>query len=239
MPHSNVANVLEVFLSLYLVCFLLLFVAGKSFAGSCCGQSMANFTVLHKYEPLNINLSTTVSETLGRVRNDSKLYYEWGASKKRTAKNTTLSLASSFAEHWQWWATTSFVDVEYAERGVSEKFNDFSDSLIGLNYEILPEYSYHPLKPVVFVSFLLNLPTGQSAFDEGQLTEGAGVTGHNQYGLGFGVTLYKVWLPWQLKIQARSLRLLEKDFDNSEVSSFFDHSFANFVTYHGSFWDLS
>ncbi|MCB0357190.1 MAG: hypothetical protein KDD40_09290 [Bdellovibrionales bacterium] len=218
---------------------LLFFGASKNvFASSCCGQNISSFNILHKNERLNVGLGYSYATTLGRLREDSRRYYVWKSDKQRQVKSINANFTGSVNDSWQWLAMSSALDISYQQEGYQENYNHLSDTLLGTTYEAVSEYTYDPIKPTVYVSFLLNLPTGNSASDKVTLTEGAGVTGHNQWGAGFGVTLFKVWQPWQLKLQSRSLVLLAKEFDNQQVSNFYDHLLSAFLTYNSHWLEL-
>ncbi len=216
----------------------LFFVANAS-ASSCCGQSVSSFKVLHKYQTFNASLSQSVVDTLGKVYQDSTLFYEWQGSKKRYAKVSALNFAGSFYDRWQWFGEVSYSDIKFSDKFSDDSFSHQSDTVGGLTYEVLPEYVYSWWKPIVYVSALINIPTGYSAYDENKLSEGAGVTGYNQWGVGVGVTLFKVWAPWQLKLQTRIFSIQGKKFGEHKISDFYDQSYSAFLSYSSNFWGLS
>lgn len=217
----------------------LLLSAKGIYANSCCGQSVANFKVLHRYEDMSLSWAQTYSQTLGRMYQDPHAFYVWSNDKARTVHQSSLFFAKTLSERWQVLGHFGAMKIKYQDRGGAEEATHFNDSLVGVTYEALPEYTYHPLKPVVHISGLLLVPTGHSIYDENSLTEGAGVSGFNQWGPGLGLTLFKVWSPWQLQIQCKSLMLMAKDFANAQVSHFFENTLSAFLTYNTSFWDLS
>ena len=90
----------------------------------------------------------------------------------------------------------------------------------------------------MFVTAFANIPTGRSIYDPGILTEGAGVTGHGQWGAGLGVTVRKIYFPWTLTLQLRSIELFAEEFGETRVSNFYDSAASFIVNYASRLWDL-
>ncbi len=207
-------------------------------ASSCCGQSPASFTVLNQAQKVSLVTSTTLTESLGRVYSDTEKFYVWPDDKKRTVTGVNLVAASVIETRHQVFTQITYQRGEYQDGGDKASRSHFGDTLLGYSYEVLPEFTYSRWKPVVHVSALVNLPTGHSIFDENELSEGADVTGHNQWGAGVGVTARKVWFPVTLMTQAKTVRLFDKNFDRAQVGAFYDSSLSGFATY-ATRWDVT
>jgi hypothetical protein len=199
-------------------------------ASSCCGQSPAQFTLLQLGQKLSVGYALTSLQTQGRVFDDPKEFFIW-EDRSRQMYFHSLDLATEFLPRHQLFVRTAFVTTQFQLQGLQERSQHMADTQVGYSYEILPEYSYSPYKPKVFATLLLNAPTGLSIYDGGQITEGAGVTGHNQWGVGGGLTAFKTWQPWTLTLQSRVFQMIEKSFDQVQVSSFLDHATTLGVSY--------
>ncbi len=222
----------------FFLAFSLVFLLSQNtLANSCCGQTPASFTVLSLEQSLSITSSYSYSTTQGRVYN-SKEFYVWD-DKKRNLESLQLSVASALSSRQQVFISSAFIQGRYADSFGTGKAQHLSDTQVGYSYEILPEYSFSYWRPVVFLTALANLPTGKSIYDQSLLTEGADVTGHNQWGIGLGLTLKKVYYPLTLTLQLKSLRLFPKSFANLKVSAFFENSVAFLVNYVTSYSSVS
>lgn len=222
-----------------LIALIFLLSTSRSLASSCCGQSPTSYLVLYQHQKYSISPSLVYTQSLGRVYGDSEDFYVWPDNKKRTVQTLNLNAAVSLNEASQVFITTGYLMSRYQDQNGSASTGNLSDTLLGYSYEVLPEYTYSPWKPTLYVSALVNLPTGHSIYDQIKLSEGADVTGHNQWGGGLGLTARKVLFPFTLVVQGKVLRLLKKDFGTVEVSGFYDTSVASFLTYATRWWDIS
>lgn len=202
----------------------------KSIASSCCGQSPTSFTVLSLQQKLSLSTAVSLTDSVGRVFNDSKEFYVWN-DKERKVQNLKLDIATSLNSSSQVFLSSSYSIGTYQSSGAQSSAYNFSDILLGYNHEVVPEYSFSYWKPVVYLTALVNLPTGNSIYDKNSLGEGAGVTGHNQTGYGFGVTLKKVYYPLTLTLQAKVLELLKTEILSTRVSGFYDSSISLLSSY--------
>ncbi len=198
-------------------------------ANSCCGQSPASFPVLTLDQKLSVNTSYSVSQAAGRILSPDQ-FVVWD-SKDRQIQTYQMSVASTFFSRHQFYINTAYLNSQYRDAFQDASSQNLSDTQLGYTYELLPEYSFHPLKPTLHTSILVNAPTGQSIYDNISLSEGTDVTGHNQWGLGLGLTAKKVYFPLTLTLQARSLRIFKKQFSSVEVGSFYDSSLALLTSY--------
>lgn len=220
----------------YLVLLILLCLAPSSVsANSCCGQSPASFVVLSQGQKLSFSTTYSMIQSQGRADNFQN-FTVWN-NRDREVQALQIGVAGSLTDRSQFFISSSFLRGSFEdgalENGVSE---NWSDSLIGLSYEVLPEYRFSFWRPTVFLSSFVNVPTGNSIHDETTLSEGADVTGHNQWGAGAGVTARKTLFPFTLTLQAKTMRVFEKNFDGNRVSGFYDSSFLalmNYVTRYG------
>ena len=206
-------------------------------ANSCCGQSPASFTVLSLEQRLSLSTSLSYIESQGRVFEDSREFWFWDG-KKRQVQALGLNVASSIAHRQQFFVNLSLLNGHYKDSNESGTATNLSDTLIGYNYEIFPEYSFSYWKPIVYITALVNLPTGNSIYDSVSLSEGTDVSGHNQWGTGLGVTLKKIYFPWTLTLQGRSIYLIEKQFETLKVSGFYDSSAALLISYASQWFGL-
>lgn len=213
-------------------------IASIAQANSCCGQSPASFTILSLQQKLSLSLSHTLIRSAGRVYSDPKQFFIW-ENKRRQIQSTTLNAAGTFGQRHQLFINTSFMSSSYEDAVEKANAHHLSDTLLGYSYELLPEYSFSYWKPIIYITALLSLPTGHSIYDHSQISEGTEVTGHNQWGMGVGITAKKVYFPYTLTLQARSIRLLPEEFPLTEVLGFYDHSMAFLVNYASTFWSLA
>lgn len=189
-------------------------------------------------QSLNISTSYSYAQAQGRVYTDPNAFYIW-TNKKRVVETVQLNVASAFTGRQQFFLTTSLMHSLYKdsiERGTAQHL---ADTLIGYTYEAIPEYAFSYWKPNVFVSILMNLPTGKSIYDHAYLSEGADVTGHNQWGAGLGLTLRKVVFPLTITLQGKAIRLFSKRFADTDVSGFYDTSLAILTNYATNYWDIA
>ncbi|MCB0413004.1 MAG: hypothetical protein KDD50_01640 [Bdellovibrionales bacterium] len=207
-----------------------------SFAGSCCGQSPSSFTILNSQQRLNLSTSFSALETEGRVFNDQS-FLPW-SEKRRRINSLSLTVASTFKELHQVFLSFSHQTGIYSNSFTEASSSHLSDSLFGYSYEIYPEFSFSYWKPRVFITALLNIPTGLSVFEPGGLSEGTQVTGHNQWGSGLGITLLKTYYPFSITLQFKTLTLYSKDFGNVQVSDFNDSSVAFLMSYASQIKDI-
>lgn len=208
------------------------------FASSCCGQSSSSYAVLFLKQKTSVNVGLSQTDVEGRVFSGDD-FFVWPEDKKLSRSKISLDGAHEFFDRHQLFGSLSFVEGKYEEgSSFGESTSSASDLVLGYSYELLPEYTYSRLRPVVYVSSFLNLPTGTSIYEEKSLTEGAGVTGHSQYGFGVGLTLKKVFYPITVIAQAKVMRLLEETFGDTETSGFYDGTTSLLVTYSSPWWDL-
>src|SRR5690606_8413030 len=133
--------------------------------------------------------------------------------KNRQVHTTSLSYLQELTDVTHAGLSTQFLSSEYSDPTGHKHSNQFGDTLLTLSHEAVSEYSYSAWKPKVYLTALLNLPTGRSVY-ESQLAEMTDVAGFNQYGTGVGVTAKKVWFPLTLLAQAKALHLFGKEFDD-------------------------
>lgn len=216
-------------------------------SSSCCGQAPTSFTVLSLHQKLSLTTGYTLSDSVGRVYQDPNEFFVF-ENKKRTVQTLSINMASQITDRSQAFIAFGQSYGAYESAGTKTTAEHLTDTLVGYNYEILPEYSFSYWKPNVYLSALVNLPTGRSIYDNNSLGEAAGVTGHNQYGIGLGITLKKVYYPLTLSFQAKTIELIGTSINSTQVSGFYDSSlsligsfaFQNFTTSLGlSYNDLS
>ena len=202
----------------------------KTYASSCCGQAPTSFSVLSLNQKLSLTTSLSYTESVGRVYQDSDKFFVFD-KKNRSVQNFNLNVASQLSERSQVFATISQSQGHFESNGITATSSHTSDTLMGWTYEAISEYRYSYWKPTVYISALVNLPTGRSIYDDQSLGEAAGVTGHNQYGVGLGLTLKKVYYPISLSLQLKSIELLSSKINNVEVSNFNDLSLSFLASY--------
>lgn len=202
----------------------LLLLSRWAWASSCCGQSPASFTVLALDQTLSVNASYSLIRSEGRIFNRDQ-FHVWN-DKKRSVQALQLNVAGTIDSQQQYFINSSFLEGSYQDHLSQGTARHLSDTQLGYTYEIVPEYSYSYWRPLVYLSAMINVPTGKSIYDESSLSEGADVTGHNQWGAGLGLTARKVYFPLTVTFQARTLRIFAKTFDQVEVSDFYDSSVA-------------
>ncbi len=209
----------------------------QAYSNSCCGQSPASFTILSLSQKLSVSTGVSYLSSQGRVYDNSDEFYLWN-DKKREVRSFLLNVSSTLVDRHQVFINTSYLQGYYSDSFGVGYSTHLSDTLLGYSYEILPEYSFSYWKPKVFITAFLNVPTGRSIYDNNRLSEGADVTGHGLWGTGIGVTLRKVYFPWTITLQGRTLRLFSKEFESVRVSDFYDSSLAFLLNYSTRLWGL-
>lgn len=220
-----------------LLILLISFVCESARANSCCGQSPASFTVLALEQRVHLTTSYSLIQSQGRVFGSDE-FYVW-EDKEREIRSLQLNLAGAIAHRQQLFLTTSLLEGRYSDAYENGTSQHLSDTQLGYTYEVLPEYSFSYWKPVIYLSAIVNLPTGRSIYEPSKLSEGAGVTGHNQWGAGVGLTVRKVYFPLTLTFQAKSIKMFSKRFDAVQVSDFYDNSFALLGNYATGFQEIT
>lgn len=219
--------------------FIGIFSSHSAFANSCCGQSPASYSVLSLNQSLSFTTGISYLRSYGRYHSgrDGQERLEVWDRKKREVTTMNLNVASSTAERHQVFLNTNLLKGTYSDEFGKEQSSHLSDTLLGHSYELVPEYSFSYWKPVVYLTTFFNLPTGRSTY-ESDVTEATDVTGHGQWGFGLGVTLRKVYFPWTMTLQGRTLKLFSQTFDDVKVSDFYDSSLAFLGNYASRLWGL-
>ncbi len=218
--------------------FSFLVLSNQAEANNCCGQSPASFTVLSQDQRLSLSAGFSYLRSQGRVYANSNEFFIWG-DKKRDVRSLLLNIASVVSGRHQVFLNTAFMEGQYVDQLESGRSTNQADTLVGYSYEVLPEYNFSYWKPLVYLTAFVNLPTGNSIYEEGTLSEGADVTGHNQWGVGIGLTAIKTYYPFTVTLQARTIRLFAREFSTVEVSDFYDSSLALLGNYVSRLWGLS
>ncbi len=224
------------FLNIYI---FIAFDFNLALASSCCGQNSTNLNVMVQRQSYSLNLSHSLVSGVGRVFDPSNGFLVWQNEKSRQVHLTQIGGGFKIDSRLQ-----AFVNAGY-QTGIFEEFNfrqaesEMTDTSLGITYELLSEYTFSYYKPTVFITTFINLPTGRSVYEGQPGAENIAVSGHNQWGVGLGVTLYKVIAPWSILIQARSLRLSSKQFGDVNVQSFYDSSVQMILGYSLPFWKLN
>jgi hypothetical protein len=204
--------------------FIVIFVFTKnSLASSCCGGSPIVFHLPQNNQRLNFNFGASQINGVGRVFQESEDFIEW-TSRDRILEVLNFSGSYMLMDRLSLSLQSGFFFSTYADNFVQVNDQNWGDSLLALNFEALPEYTYSRFRPKIFTSLLLNLPTGRSIFEDGASPEGANVTGHGLWGLGLGLTFNKTWSPYMLNIQTRGLQIFSGTIDNQRISNYFDFS---------------
>ena len=193
------------------------------YASSCCGGSPAAFHLPKNNQFVSFNLNYSQINTVGRVFQENENFIEW-TTKKRLLDVLGFSLSYMPTDRWSVGLQSSFLFSKYKDTFGTLKDQNWGDSIFTLNFEALPEYTYHRYKPKVFTSLIVNAPTGRSIFEEDVLPEGANVTGHKLWGLGLGLSLYKTWSPYQLNLQTRALHIFSGEINKQRISDYLDIS---------------
>jgi len=209
-------------------------------ASSCCGQSGGSFPVAYLKQRLSLNLGLSKSQAQGRVQGGSGKFVTFASGKDLIKDSANFEVVHSLLDRHQFFAKTSFFKNSFESVNLNQQKSDFSDLVLGYTFEVVPEYVYSKWKPVVYLSALANLPTGRSVHDPSGLAEGADVTGYDQWGVGAGLTLRKIWFPVRLIVQFKSLALFADDLSGVYVSEFWEQS-AGFTLAYSliDFYDLS
>lgn len=213
------------------------FITTKALASSCCGQSNSGVPLLSMGQEFFLSSSLSHSESMGRVYSGEE-FFVWDG-KQRSQQSLSLNSAAMINDRSQWAFTTAVVTGSFTDNNQSSSRTHLADSSLVYTYEVLPEYEYSKWKPVVYLSGLINLPTGNSIYSESNLSEGADVTGFDQWGAGFVLSLKKAYFPLQIISQFKVLKLFGRAFDQVRVSDFIDSSASLQLSYASSFYQLS
>jgi len=209
-------------------------------ASSCCGQSGGSFPVSYLNQKWFLNFGLSESEVLGRVRGKSRQFVTFSDDKELLKNSFSFELVFSPKSRHQVFLKNTLFRNSYESAVLNQQKTDLSDLVLGYTFEAFPEYSYSNWKPVVYLSAFLNLPTGRSVHDPEGLAEGIDVTGYDQWGLGAGVTLRKVWFPFRAIFQMKSLALFADNLSDVRLSSFWEHALSLTLGYSlTNFYDLN
>ncbi len=225
---------------LFLVfCTLPLFVFMKALASPCCGQNSASLNVMTLHQGLSLSLAQTQMQSVGRVFDSNNDFFVWPDSKTRDVAITQISAAMSLNSRLQLLLTSSWQSSNYRSNDFQQSAADMMDTVLGVTFDVWPEYTFSYYKPNVYVTVFANVPTGRSVFEGQTGPENIAVTGHGQWGAGVGLTLQKSLAPWSVMMQMKSLHLLSESWSQSQVDGFYDSSFQMLVGYSLPFWDLN
>lgn len=195
------------------------------FAASCCGGSPTSFLVPLNSEAIVVNVSNSYINGVGRAFQNNSDLVKW-SEKERTINALDLSGSFLIGERFSvsGHGGIHFSQFKSDQQNSNSRDQQMTDLLLSVNYELLPEYTYHPYKPKIFTSLFLNLPSGQSVLEPGTLSEAANVTGHSLWGTGAGITLYKSWYPFILNQQLKFLYLFSEKLGGAKISDYYDFS---------------
>lgn len=211
----------------------------SSYASPCCGQSSSSLNIMTQRQGFNLSLSQTEMQSLGRVYDADNSFFIWPDSKSRDVSITQFSAGLAMRERWQLHIASSWQRANYLSEGFGQTEVGMMDTMLGVTYELLPEYSFSYYKPIVYLSLLANIPTGRSVFEGRAGPENIAVTGHGQWGGGLALTLQKTIRPWFALIQIRSLRLFADSWGETSVGDFYNSSAQLLLGYNLPFWDLN
>lgn len=211
---------------------------------ACCGGGGASGSVALLAGDQSSMFSLKISELLPKVSYvDSNGYWHKADSTRARTSNLNLALSFLVSDLWQMGFS---VPLTKRVSSKGQSFESLGDFKTHLAFEVLPEYSYNPYKPRIFIFSQLNFPTGPSVMES--RVGGTDVSGSGFYGFGLGLTALKSWQNWftsvswaETRLQPKSVRMLNKDIKlvpkPQEFSSFLlgykikDISFSGALSY--------
>ena len=214
------------------------FISINSYASNCCGGAPTVFHLPQNNQKINFNLGFSQVNGVGRVFQDSSDFVEW-TTRERTLDVVNFSGSYMVMDRLSFSGQSGFFYSHYEDSFGKVTDQNWGDTLLALNFEAMPEYTYSAYKPKIFTSILLNIPTGRSIFEDGASPEGANVTGHGLWGLGLGLTLTKTWSPYMLNIQTKALQIFSGTIDEQTISDYIDFSSSiRFTTFINNKWAI-
>jgi hypothetical protein len=212
-------------------------------ASSCCGQTGARFQILEYNEGLSLEVTQTWLNTLGHVFSEVNSFESFDRETRRI-QSTGFQVIYRINEDWQSFLVNRYFINSYGIEGFQQKFSGWGDTQWGFNFhwsaylrkqgKRLPEEQdlFSSWFPEIFLSPILNLPSGQNFFTEKNFLEAIHVTGYGQWGYGLGLTLIQDISFWQGRLQIKGLQLLERSFGvQKKVSDFYETAISGSVRY--------
>ncbi|MFN7729500.1 MAG: serine protease spb1 [Bdellovibrio sp.] len=157
-------------------------------AAACCGSNFAIPSLIAGDERAQVTTSLSNSSTDRDVSATGEWTHRSTAELSQTFK---IEAAHIFADRWQ---GSLSVPVLSRERS-GQRSSGLADVQMGVGYEILPDWDYHPYRPKGILFSSVTVPTGQSSFEAEDL-DGLEARGQGFWALGAGLLLTKTVHRW-------------------------------------------
>jgi len=192
--------------------FLFLFIntvtISPSAASACCASSTAAPSLMTEDSKAQTTLSSSYSDTIGHSSDDgSSVFYN--EERSDTVLRFRLSQTIALDDRWQISASTDLLRTEKKLSGARESTWAWGDTSLGASYEILPEYTYYPIRPRVFLSSATFLPTGRAA-DARSDRLGTNVSSNGAWGFAVSGHALKTWSRWDTSLTSQHVRYLSQ-----------------------------
>lgn len=187
-----------------MIAFLFFFLSTKLFAAACCSSTSSIPAFITDESFAQTTFSTALSNTIGDSHDDGSSIFFNDSHSEETLR-LTLSQSYAFAERWQVFASLQGLRNAKELDGAGDSNWALADTNFGAAYEIVPEYTYHPLKPRVFGIASITAPTGKPA-DQSASALQTDASGLGAWGFTLGAHVLKVWTDWDTSLTASHTR---------------------------------
>lgn len=194
--------------------FIFLFFSQKLWAAACCGGGGSLPQMILGDSRYQVSTSLTTQNYVADV--DTK-----GLAKYRSQDSSDQSTGLSLSAAYQWmWRLQSSLSFSYKERQVegphkkAQKDQNFGDTDFSTAYEVLPEITYSPWVPRVFLYAKVSAPTGKSVY-ETQANEQ--VTGSGFWYMGPGLVFYKLQGLWDYTLALEVQKGFSRQFASLQI----------------------
>lgn len=183
----------------------LLLLPGTAYGAACCGGGFASPSVIAGDERAQATAQLTHSQTAAEV--DAQGYWR---SRRETGEALRFDIAHLLSDRWQ-----AGVSTQVKRRRLSvDSSSGWGDTAMTLAYEVLPDWTYHPIRPKGIGWIQAVTPTGRSVHESrNPLTLDA--MGRGFWSFSGGMLFTKSWLPWDAFLSFETHRGLARTFSEN------------------------
>lgn len=140
-----------------------------------------------------IGITTSQSWIAGEVDSENRVH---GSTPLQNESRQALvfDMSTVLGDRWQTGVQLPFSRRDRTESGERSFSAGIGDISLRAAYEFLPEWNYSRWMPKGFLIGQIGIPSGPSAFDEGDSP--AAIRGRGYWNPSFGVALSKTWTSW-------------------------------------------
>lgn len=188
---------------------ILFSIAGtRVYAAACCVTSSSMPALITEYARAQTALSTAYSSAIGTSSSSgSSLFF--GDERDENVFKTRVSQALTVSDRWQIHASFEILRRSKRLSNQREKSWALGDTTVGASYELVPEFTYHLIRPRVFLIATAITPTGKSIADDTSLLA-TSASGTGSWGFSGSLHALKTWTRWDLVFTAQHTRYLSQ-----------------------------